>query len=83
MCDVFPIRHVSEGNTMINKTLVFTPQSMTIVENDTKIEVHYSDIKNYIQIDESSFGFEVNGKKWFFFCFEGEKLNKCLSSHLK
>ncbi|EMS11372.1 hypothetical protein KM1_126060 [Entamoeba histolytica HM-3:IMSS] len=83
MVDIFPVRHVVEGNTMVEKTLIMTPEVLTIVEDNgkTKTEIQYVDITNCIMIDSGSIGMKVKEKTYFMFTNEAPRFVEVLTSY--
>ena len=75
MVDIFPVKHIKEGNELEEKTFILTPVNITIVEDNgkKKTTVEYKQITNIMLIIEKSVAMKIDNKDYFIFIDEAEK----------
>ncbi|KAL7719882.1 Uncharacterized protein QTN25_003001 [Entamoeba marina] len=81
--EFFPMRHLTEGNTMVDKQILLTPQKITLISENGKIkeDIQYDEVTNCLQIDENSVGMKIGNKQLFFFSNDANRIVNLITSY--
>ena len=83
MVDIFPVKHIKEGNELEEKTFILTPVNITIVEDNGKKKtvVDYKQITNVMLIIEKSVAMKIDNKDYFIFIDEDTKFIELIKQY--
>lgn len=83
MVDIFPVKHIKEGNELEEKTFILTPVNITIVEDNGKKKtvVDYKQITNIMLIIEKSVAMKIDNKDYFIFIDEDTKFIELIKQY--